>query len=182
MSFVRILFVFLLALYLSGCSSNAKVENMAYQGAEKVYVEELKDNIEVTSVAGGKESNSLWTSQISSEAFSIALEKSLIDQNLFSKNGDYELSVNFIKIDQPVFGMDFEVKTYIQYKLKNTITNHTVFNETVFAPYTAVFGDALVATDRLRLANEGSANKNIEMFLEELSDLKIRPNQISLRN
>ena len=79
-----------------------------------------------------------------------------------------------------MFGFDLEVKTHVQYTLTNSINNSILFNKTIVAPHTATFNDAFVAVKRLRLANEGSGMKNIEQFLEKLSELKINKNQISL--
>ncbi|MEL0637288.1 hypothetical protein V6259_10990 [Marinomonas sp. TI.3.20] len=173
----RVLLVFLSVLYLSGCVSSTNVESVAYKGVEITYAKELKNNIVLSSVTGGEDANPF---KISNEEFLDALRLSLINQKLFSGEGVYRLSVKLIKIDQPVFGSSFEVKTYVQYTLKNTLTHSTVFNDTISAPYTATFGDAFLGFKRLRLANEGSANKNIEMFLSELADLKITPTQILL--
>jgi hypothetical protein len=40
--------------------------------------------------------------------------------------------------------------------------------------------EAFAAIKRLRLANEGAGQKNIEMLLEKLSELKINQSEISL--
>lgn len=167
-------------LYLSGCASGAKVENMAYQGAQKNYSEELKQSVEVGDVTGGKETNPLWTSEISSEAFSSAVKQSLSDQGLLSENGRYKLTVNMLSVEQPFMGFDLEVTTYVQYSLVDSQDNSVVFKETIIAPYTATMNDAFAAVKRLRLANEGAGRKNIEMLLEKLSELKVTKNQISL--
>lgn len=167
-------------LYLSGCASGAKVENMAYQGAQKNYSAELKQSVEVGDVTGGKETNPLWTSEISSDAFSTAVKQSLSDQGLLSENGRYKLTVNMLSVEQPFMGFDLEVTTYVEYSLVDSEDNSVVFKETIIAPYTATMNDAFAAVKRLRLANEGAGQKNIEMLLEKLSELKITTNQISL--
>jgi len=167
-------------LYLSGCASGAKVENMAYQGAQKNYSEELKQSVEVGDVTGGKETNPLWTSEISSDAFASAVKQSLSDQGLLSENGRFKLTVNMLSVEQPFMGFDLEVTTYVQYSLVDSQDNSVVFKETIIAPYTATMNDAFAAVKRLRLANEGAGQKNIEMLLEKLSELKITKNQISL--
>jgi len=55
-----------------------------------------------------------------------------------------------------------------------------VFDETVITPYTATVDDAFAGVKRLRLANEGSAQKNIEEFLNKLSELQIDADEVSL--
>ncbi len=62
-----------------------------------------------------KKTNPLWTSEISSEAFSGAVRGSLQAQGLLSDDGRYKLVVNMLKVDQPIFGLDFEVTTHVQY-------------------------------------------------------------------
>lgn len=180
MKIAKISFIFVAILYLSGCASGAKVENMTYQGAQKNYSEELKQSVEVAEVSGGKETNPLWTSEISSDAFSTAVKQSLSEQGLLSDEGRYKLTVNMLKVDQPFMGFDLEVTTYVQYSLVDSKDNLVVFKETIIAPYTATMNDAFAAVKRLRLANEGAGKKNIEALLEKLSELNIEESEISL--
>lgn len=167
-------------LFITGCATGAKMENMTYQGGQKPYSEDIKNNVGLSDVSGGKKTNPLWTSKISDESFSGAVKSSLQAQGLLSDDGIYSLKVKLIKVEQPIFGLNFEVKTHVQYILTNSKDNSVVFNETIVSPHTATFGDAFAAIKRLRLANEGSGRKNIEQFLEKLSELKIIKSQISL--
>ena len=180
MNLTRITVIFAAILYLSGCASGAKMENMIYQGGQKIYSDELNESLEVSNVSGGQKTNPAWTSEISSEAFSGAVKKSLLAQGLLSDNGRYKLTVKMLKVDQPIFGLDLEVTTHVQYTLLDSKENLTVFDETIIAPHTATFSDAFAAVKRLRLANEGSGKKNISVFLKKLSELKINKNEISL--
>ncbi|PKM04987.1 MAG: hypothetical protein CVV16_02235 [Gammaproteobacteria bacterium HGW-Gammaproteobacteria-6] len=167
-------------LYLFGCASGANVQQMTYHGAQKTYAEPLQNNIAVTSTTGGSGTNPLWTSEISNEAYSDALKRSLQSQGLLSDNGQYQLSVKMLKVEQPLFGLDMRVTTHVQYTLTDKATNSIVLDETVIAPYTATIGDAFVAVTRLRMANEGSGKKNIEGLLAKLSALQINPGDISM--
>lgn len=180
MKLIKIALILTVAAYITGCASGAKMENMTYQGVQKLYSEDLKQSVELSDVSGGKKTNPAWTSEISNEAFSGALKNSLKAQGLLSDDGIYKLEVKLIKVEQPFFGLDFEVKTHVQYTLTNPTDNSVVFNETIVAPHTATFDDAFAGIKRLRLANEGSGMKNIEKFLEKLSELKVSRNQISL--
>ncbi|MGD8560361.1 MAG: hypothetical protein PVH04_11890 [Gammaproteobacteria bacterium] len=175
-------FTLLLAvLFLFGCASGAKFENMAYtETAGLEYDEGLKDEVGLSSVEGGEETNPLWTSEISSEAFQEAIKLSLSSQGLLSEKGRYRLKVKLVKVDQPLFGLDFEVTTQVKYELTDTVTNKVVLDEEVVAAYTATMGDAFVAIKRLRLANEGSGKNNIEGFLKKLSALNISASDVSL--
>ena len=85
-----------------------------------------------------------------------------------------------IKVDQPSFGFDMTVTTHVQYVLTDTTNHSVILDEVIVAPHTATTGDAFAGYKRLQLANEGSGKKNIEGFLEKLSELKINPKEISV--
>ncbi len=180
MNIIRFTPVLAICVFLLGCASGAKMENMTYQGDQKVYDESLKNNVEVASVSGGESTNALWTSEISSEAFSSAVKQSLSEQGLLSENGKYQLQVKMIEVDQPSFGFDMTVTTHVQYVLTDTSNNSVILDEVIVAPHTATTGDAFAGYKRLQLANEGSGKKNIEGLLEKLSELKINSKEISI--
>jgi hypothetical protein len=181
MNKLKLLSLSLSIIFLYGCASGAKFENTAYTESSVLkYDEELKNNIRVSSVDGGEKTNPLWTSEISNEAFKEAVKLSLSNQDLLAENGEYQLKVKLLKVDQPLFGLDLEVTTNVNYVLTDTKTNKVVLNDVIVAPYTATMGDAFVAIKRLRLANEGSGRSNIEGFLEKLSALNISGSEVSL--
>ena len=182
MKLVKITFLVVICSYLWGCATGAKMENMVFKGDQKSYSEEIQENLGLGEVSGGKKTNPAWTSEIDNEAFSGAVKESLKQQGLYSENGKYQLKVNMIKVDQPMFGLDLEVITHVQYILTNTENGKIVLNETVIAPFTAGIDDAFVAVKRLRLANEGSAKKNIEALLNKLSELRINSQEVSFLN
>lgn len=178
----RILVVLAALFYLSGCASGAKMGNMVYDGPMKEYDAALESNVGVSSVTGGEKTNPAWTSEIDSSAFAGALKQSLRKQGLLSGDGRYQLKAVLLEVDQPLFGLDFKVTTHVKYVL----TDHqngdaVVLNKTITTPYTATVGDAFVAIKRLRLANEGAGKANIAGLLEELSELQIKPGDISIR-
>ena len=80
----RILAVLAALLYLTGCASGAKMGNMVYEGPLKVYDTALEDNVDVTNVSGGEETNPAWTSEIDNDAFAGALKQTLKKQGLLS--------------------------------------------------------------------------------------------------
>jgi len=185
MKILRLLTVSIAVTFLFGCASGAKMENMMYSGLEgdsKTYDDALKNEIDVSTVSGGEETNPAWTSEISNEAFSGAVKKSLANQGLLSEKGKYRLQVNMLKVDQPLFGLDMTVTTHVQYVMTDTQNNSVILDETIIAPHTATIGDAFVGLTRLRLANEGSGKKNIDGLLEKLSELKIKPQEVSVIN
>lgn len=168
-------------LYLAGCASGAKMENMVYDGPEKQYSTGLENSMAVPSVTGGEKTNPAWTSEIDNDAFAGALKESLLKEGLLSGKGRYQLEVIMLEVDQPIFGLDFKVTTHIKYILTDLKNDQAVLmNKTVVASHTATIGDAFAAIKRLRLANEGSGKENIAGLLDALSQLKINPNEVSL--
>lgn len=180
MNIIRFTPILAVCVFLLACASGATMENMAYHGDNKTYDERLKNNVEVASVSGGESTNALWTSEISSEAFSSAVKQSLSEQGLLSENGKYQLQVKMIEVDQPTFGFDMTVTTHVQYVLTDTSNNSVILDEVIVAPHTATTGDAFAGYKRLKIANEGSGRKNIEGLLEKLSELKINSKEISI--
>lgn len=180
MKLVKFVFILFISTYLSGCASGAKTENMVFLGDQKEYSGELQENLGLGDVSGGKKTNPVWTSEIDDKAFSGAVKESLRSQGLYADNGKYLLEVKMLKVDQPLFGLNLEVTTHIQYVLTNTGSGAVVFDDTVVAPHTTTVGEAFAGVKRLRLANEGSAKKNIEGLLSKLSDLQIESQEISL--
>ena len=169
------------AAFLFGCASPAKMENMTYHPRTPLsYDRSLKNEVGVNSTTGGEKTNPLWTSEISSEAFSGAVKNSLKSQGLLSDNGRYQLQIKMLKTDQPIFGMNLTVTTKVNYILTDKTNHSIVLNETIEAPYTATVEDAFVAAQRLRLANEGSGRMNIRGLLERLSKLRIDSNEVSV--
>jgi hypothetical protein len=182
MTTFRVLTITALIIILGGCASGAKKENMDFLSTEKQYSydDALKNDVGLSSVSGGEDTNPLWTSEISNEDFTGAVRMSLKSQGLLSPKGRYTLKVNLIKVDQPLFGLDLTVTTHVKYILTDSKNNTVLVDETVDAPYTATFSDSMIAMTRLQLANEGSGKLNIQGLLEKLSALKIDANEISL--
>lgn len=182
MKYLRLTGLLLGSVLLYGCAAGAKVENMiAYEQGNLSYSEQLKQQVSVEKVTGGEETNPLWTSEISDAAFAGALRKSLDGEGLLGETGRYQLQANLLKVDQPLIGLDLEVVTHVEYILVDQQTRRIVLQETVVAPHTATVGDAFVAIERLRIANEGSGRKNIETLLTKLAALEIDPADVVLK-
>ena len=62
----------MITIFLFGCASGAKMQNMAYTGPgsdRKTYDGALKEQVSVGSISGGQETNPMWVPDISDEAF-----------------------------------------------------------------------------------------------------------------
>jgi len=173
------------SIFIIGCAGAAKVDNMVVPTHESSFLiakGELKDNVHLSEVAGGQETNPLWTSEIGNKEFKTALIQSLNDAKYLGTPDDsnYYLSANLLEVDQPFAGINLTVTTTVLYILTERNGGKEILKETIIASYTAGFSDSVVAVKRLRLANEGSARENIHELLKALSKLKIKKHQISI--
>lgn len=154
---------------LGGCATSATSQAMTVQPqAAAVVNPKLKSAIRVDNITGGKETNPLWTSQVDNAGFKKALEDSLaIAGYLAAPNATapYTMSAELKELDQPLFGLTFDVKSSIVYKLSGDGAAKDI---PVNATGTATVSDAFVAIERLRIANEKSIQENIKALLKEL--------------
>ena len=85
---MKLLFPVLLCLsfLLTGCATPARMEQMvaSAQPAQRVIKTPLRENLAVTEVTGGQETNPMWKSNVASGEFERALEASLRDVGLLS--------------------------------------------------------------------------------------------------
>ncbi|HWI13475.1 MAG TPA: hypothetical protein VNT02_04450 [Burkholderiales bacterium] len=136
----------------------------------------LKNAINVRNVAGGSETNPLWISRVSNDAFRAALETSLKSASLLRTEGapaDYELDAMLVGLDQPLIGVDLTVVCSVSYALSEARSGKRVYAKTVTTPFTAGMQDAFLAVDRLRIANEGAVRMNLRRLLTDLAGLDV---------
>lgn len=116
------------------------------------------------SVTGGKSTNPLWMSQVSGEDFRVALEASLDQAGYVGAQGrPISVEADLLRLDRPLYGVDLAVTSHVRYRVSQE--GRLVFDETVSASGSAGLGDALIASQRLRVANENSIQQNIRLFL-----------------
>jgi hypothetical protein len=127
---------------------------------------------------GGKETNPLWTSQISNKAYTEALAKSLEKSQVFKTvirtgQADYTLDVTLLAYSQPWVGLDLDITMKTRWELSDNATHKPAWSETFETTYKAKVSEALVAAERLQKANEGAARTNIAEGIKRLSALKL---------
>lgn len=170
---MKILLIVGLSVGFSGCAQKSKMENMTVKNLENTqYNSKFKSSIDILTVDGGEETNPAWTSEINNEEFKKALIASLTNAGLYSKDGKYRLTAEIIYLAQPSFGFDMTVTMSVKYTLLDFSKNRIIFTRTINKPYTATVSDAFSGVERLRLANEGSAKKNIHYLLKEFTEMK----------
>ena len=162
---------------LAGCASPARVDQMSVSGnpSQRVAQTPFRNNLAIKDVTGGKETNPMWVSNVGSSEFEQALESSLRSVGLLAQrqSGKYQLTTHMERLEQPFMGIDMTVTAYVRYIVFERATGKEIYSKTVSVPYTAKFGDSLIAVERLRLANEGAVRVNITEFIDELFRLKI---------
>jgi hypothetical protein len=168
MKFVSLLCITIL---LGGCATQANYLSMMVKSVDKAQKNsKLVNAITVTYVAGGKETNPLLSPQVGNEEFKKALEASLNAYGYLGGNkSKYQLAAYILKLDQPLVGFNMEVKSEILYY----ITSKNIKKQYLIkASGVATVSEALLAIERLKIANERSMQENIKEFLKRLLELK----------
>jgi hypothetical protein len=165
--------------FLTGCASPATVQGMRPQSLVLQNKHPFSVNVQV---AGGRETNPIWTSEISDDAFVKAIRESIAQSGLFRSvittgSGDYLLEVILVNVDKPLMGFDLTVNLTANWKLTHIPSNKIVYQELIPQHYTATVGDAFVGIKRLRLAEEGAARENIQEGLNRISRLNLEGNE-----
>lgn len=157
---------------LVGCATPARVEQMVTSGTpnQRIAATGLRSNIAVHDVSGGSDTNPLWKSNVSSDAFEQALEGSLKAVGLWAPKqaGRYKLVAHLENLDQPFGGISMTVTASVRYSLVERSTGREVFARTLSTPYTAAFNAAFLGSERLKIANEGAIKTNITELINEL--------------
>ena len=168
-----------IVLVLAGCATPAGIEQMTVHApAMRANDSALKNSVAVKEVTGGRETNPMAASQVSSSAFHRALENSLKNAGLGNpllSSSRYHLTADIVKVDQPFLGLDMTVSATVRYSLIEAASRKEIYTKVIPSSYTAKFSDAFAGTERLRLANEGAAKTNIQTLVDEL--LALTPSQ-----
>ena len=137
-------------LVLSGCAAPARIDQMATYSSPIGANPKFKNGIGIADVTGGKETNPMWTSQVSSTDFRRALEISLENSGMFSRviaGSKYRLTADMVKLDQPMIGIDMTVSSTVRYSLIDMVSNKEVYGRVIQIGYTAKFSDSFLGTE-----------------------------------
>ena len=170
----RALFVGFVLLALTGCAAPARVSQMvayAPEPSDAQMASRWHRSMALGTVAGGEPTNPMWTSEVGNAEFREALRQSLHANGLLGSEGQparYGLNAELMEMSQPYFGFDLTVTSNVHYIVTDIASSSVAFDETITASHTATVGDAFVAVERLRLANEGSVKEKIRVFIDKL--------------
>ncbi|UCV12050.1 hypothetical protein KI614_02045 [Dechloromonas denitrificans] len=159
----------LLALALTGCSSQATREAMTPQGftVAKHHPQSL-----LVKTAGGSD-DSIADADLKS-AIEDAVTQSRVFKSIIQGNaGDYELNVRITSLQKPIFGATFTVEMETAWSLIKTADRSVVMRKSVKSSGTATMGDAFAAIARVRMAVERAAQANIKDGLKAVAELTL---------
>ena len=166
--FISSVFVVLLI----GCASPATQQSMsvAPQDLPSKSNPNLRGQMIVGNVTGGKETNPMWTSQVDAQSFKGALDKSVAMAGYKAVDAGvakYRIDAHLNDLGQPMFGFTFDVVSTVLY----TVTFDGKPNQfPITATGTATVSDAFAGVERLRIANERSIKENLKQFLQRVSE------------
>ena len=162
----------LLVLGLSACASGAKPGAMLPPNSPQTTIapnSNLREAVAIGQVSGGRETNPLWVSDVSSADRAETLRLSLAARTMLTiRNERFRLEASLIQLQQPMMGVDMTVTSRINYRLIRVADNAIAYEREITAPFTAAFSSSFYGVERLRLANEGSIRENIAQFLAAL--------------
>ena len=168
----KLLLLSLASVVITGCATSASNTAMSISGVD-VPVKlssELKGQVNIRNVTGGKDTNPLWKSQVDNQGFRSALEQSLSAVGYKSQNGataKYQVDALLQGLDQPVMGLTFDVKSTVLYTVTADKTQKFF---PVSAVGTATTSDAFIGSERMKIANERAMKENIKQFLQNISN------------
>jgi len=164
------LFILLGALALTACASASKPGAMIAELTDETIIGDnspLREAVSIGDITGGKETNPLWTSEVSSQAFAEALRQSFAAHAMLATDaGAYRLDAQMLKLKQPFAGFNMTVTSTVNYTLTDLESGDVVFEESITEAYKAKTSDAFLGVERLRLANEGSIRTNIATLIK----------------
>ncbi|MCI4664202.1 MAG: hypothetical protein MRY74_05725 [Neomegalonema sp.] len=168
---------------LAGCVSGARSTALTARPTAKSLVksdELIYRTIGVGAVGGGKETDIVSGSQISSGNFRQALESSLDLTGLLAKSSPrFLLDATIEQIDQEIFDINLDVKTTVYYRLRSVASGAFLYERRVTETYEARFTESFIRSERFRIANEGSGRKNIASFIDRfVADFRTNPYKI----
>ena len=168
-----------LVVLLAGCATPARMDQMKVDAASAtraaIASSALKEAVVIGQVSGGKDTNPLWVSNISTADFQRALQESLQSAGLLAADRQRcraQLGAQLLSLAQPFFGADMTVTASVLYTLTDCASGKELWVRTITLPYTAKFGDSLLGVERLKLANEGAARVNIAKLVELLAEFR----------
>ena len=160
---IKYAFFLVLIVMLVGCATPANKQAMTISKFEGGVIVNpgLKGKFYVRNVNGGKDTNPLWTSQVGTADFKSALEQSLDEVGYKADketNATYLIDAELKELDQPLFGLTFDVHSNVFYVIDGNGTKKSI---PIAATGQAKVNDAFIAIERLPLLQEQEVDKQL---------------------
>ena len=165
--------VVVLALASWACATPAESRAMVAP-AVALQAPQLRGAIAITRVAGGEETNPMWSSNVGDRQFEEALRWSLENSGYLAPDGVrplLSLEATLVELKKPASGFTMTVDSFIRYRRVSNRDGAVLFDEILTASYTADISAAFYGVTRLRLVIEGSVRENIAAFLARLNSI-----------
>ena len=127
--------------------------------------------IVVASADGGRETNPLSRSQVSSDELKRALEMSLQHAGYLAPDtarAGIAMRATLVSLGEPKGWLTFSVTSVVRYHAVNIPTGATMMDDTVVSIGKASLSDAFFGVTRVRLANEASIRGSLDTLLKRL--------------
>ncbi len=160
---------------LAACGTPAQRTSMEVPGVAAA----KKNNHSVTvNVSGGQKSDGNAGIGIVDADFKAAIEASLLRAGAFgsvqaSGPAGYTLSANIIELRMPAMGFSMTVDLEVAWTLARSSDGAVLMRKAVRNSFTAGVSDAFAGVTRVRLAVEGAARGNVQLFLKELEGVAL---------
>ena len=162
---------------ISGCDkSGCQAINMIPDSYE--VMRRSTKTVEV-SVTGGQDFDIDFLSHLSDSEFRGAIEQAILRSQIFSQvlsqpGTDYGLKVTILNIKRPKGGnRTFEIRLIAMWELIDQKLERTVWKDSVVSEAEATMDEEFVGLDRMKLATERAAKKNIKLGIEALSRVEM---------
>ncbi|MDH5640866.1 MAG: hypothetical protein OEY28_06195 [Nitrospira sp.] len=108
------------------------------------------------------------------QALAVSLERSgLFRQVVRDATSQYQLHATVQSVDEDIFGIDMTASIDVQYVLARMSPKGLVWEKRIRTSHTAGMSDSVISITRLQMATEGAVRKNIELAIQEISELNL---------
>ncbi|HEY5999961.1 MAG TPA: hypothetical protein VI078_11775 [bacterium] len=140
----------------------------------------LRDNVGITQVSGGDQSNVFWKLELGNDEFRRALTRALDKVGLLERargEGRFALSAVLEVLDQATAG--FAATARVRYTLVDTKCAKEIFQKTISAEYSTEMWDSFMNPGIGRRLAEGTVRVNTSILAEQLLGLSLFQEAVS---
>jgi hypothetical protein len=133
--------------------------------------------VRLGTVAGGTETDPLWTPEVGTTQFREALRLSLHQHGYLARPESaqprYRISAQIIEVRHPMSGFTMTSDASVLYRVEDADSGSLVFEDLISSSGTATVNDAFDGVSRVKMAQERAVQENISSLLKSLSTSKV---------